>query len=300
MPVSKIITIVKNNKLKLLALVSVVIISQIFSSCMQFRTSNKKIYESFAATKNKLKIDTFDTLGYNIRYSEVFNSQERPTVIFIHGAPGSMSDLMQFMKNENLASKANLVSVDRPGYGYSNFGKQLTSIEKQAAILGFLIRKYQNKQKIILVGHSYGGPIAARLAAQYPNEIKGLVMAAPVLDPKNEKIFWFTHIAHWGGFRWMLPTSLCVASFEKVNHAKELELLMPYWEKITTPTTIIHGEQDGLAPFVNVAFCKKVVTNAPLETITKKDMGHLIPWKNPQLIYDAVYKYLGEKKEINN
>lgn len=295
MPVSKIITIMKNNKLKLLALLSVLIISQLLASCMQFRTSTKKIYEGFSTTKNKLKIDTFDTLGYTIRYSEVVTNEALPTVIFIHGAPGSMSDLMRFMKDEKLASKANLVSVDRPGYGYSNFGKPLTSIDKQSEILGFLIRKYQNKQKIILVGHSYGGAIVARLAAEYPNEIKGLVLAAPVLDPKNEKIFWFTHLAHWGGIRWMLPTSLCVASFEKVTHASELELLMPYWRKITTPTTIIHGEADGLAPFINVEFCKKMVTNAPLETITKKDMGHLIPWKNPELIYNAIYKYLDEK-----
>jgi pimeloyl-ACP methyl ester carboxylesterase len=183
-----------------------------------------------------------------------------------------------------------MISVDRPGYGYSEFGKAEISIEKQAAMLSPLLNKLATSQKVILIGHSYGGPIAARLAADYPEIIGGLIMAAPLIDPENEKIFWFTNIAHT--LRWMLPTSFRVASHEKVNHADQLGLLMPYWEKIVAPTTIIHGEKDGLAPFINVAFCRKVITNAPLKVVTRKDMNHFIPWENSNLVYEAIYRHL--------
>jgi len=35
----------------------------------------------------------------------------------------------------------------------------------------------------VLIGHSLGGPVVARMAADYPDFVKGLVLVAPGISP---------------------------------------------------------------------------------------------------------------------
>lgn len=52
---------------------------------------------------------------------------------------------------------ARVIAADRPGYGYSGFGKLYLSYYTQAALLAPIIKKYGANRKLILVGSSYGG-----------------------------------------------------------------------------------------------------------------------------------------------
>lgn len=62
-----------------------------------------------------------------------------PVVIFVHGAPSSLSFFNAFFKDTTLLNRARLVAVDRPGYGYSDYGRVETSIIRQAELLQPLI-----------------------------------------------------------------------------------------------------------------------------------------------------------------
>jgi pimeloyl-ACP methyl ester carboxylesterase len=61
------------------------------------------------------------------------------------------------------------------------------SLRMQSACLAPLLRLGKSAKKPILVGHSLGGPVAARLAMDYPDEVGGLILVAPSIDPELEK-----------------------------------------------------------------------------------------------------------------
>lgn len=276
----------------LLSLFSYFLLLALASSC-KFRMNDKKIYRSFEKQTSQPKVQRYEAFGKEVNYVEV-GKESLPTVIFVHGAPGSLSAFMSFLQDSTLQSRANLISVDRPGYGYSSFGKAVTSIESQAAMLKPLLEKHQSPHAPILVGHSYGGTVVARLAMDYPELVGALVMAAPAIDPENEKVYWISYPADWWVFRWMVPRILRVTNDEKLSHVEELNKMLPNWEKIKAPTTFIHGEKDKLVPIANSKFGAKMMVNAPVDTIYDAKLNHLVPWKRPDLIKRTILKYLDE------
>jgi predicted alpha/beta hydrolase len=51
-----------------------------------------------------------------------------------------------------------MIAIDRPGFGYSDFGKAV-DLETQASLLESLATQITNSKPIVLVGHSLGGPV---------------------------------------------------------------------------------------------------------------------------------------------
>ena len=261
------------------------------SACLKMRMSQKAIFKEFKDTGYEPKISTYQIDQREIYYVEIGNDT-LPTVIFVHGAPGSWTAFKNFMIDSALLSQVRMIAVDRPGYGFSGLGKEETSIEKQAAMLKPLLEKNTHAKLPILVGHSYGGPIVARMAMDFPNQVGALIMAAPAIDPAHEKFFLVNRPANWFIFRWMIPRSLRVSNDEKLSHVKELEKMLPFWEKIQNPTTLIHGEKDKIVPIENSYFGEKMIPKSSLKAIYEPKLNHLIPWKRPDLIKNNILKYL--------
>ncbi|MEQ8425900.1 MAG: alpha/beta hydrolase, partial [Cyclobacteriaceae bacterium] len=154
----------------------------LIDSCMQFRMSSPEIKEYFK--KRGLNgSEHYYRIG-NRKINYVHSGDETlPLVLFVHGSPGSLSAFIHFLSDSTLLEKAQLISVDRPGFGASNFGYAEPSLESQAALLKPILEKYKDNRPITLVGHSLGGPVIARMAMDYPELVDGLVMVAPSIDP---------------------------------------------------------------------------------------------------------------------
>jgi len=87
-----------------------------------------------------------------------------PRVVFVHGTPGSATNMARYIRDPIEGHE--VISIDRPGFGATG-GAPVPSFEKQAAAIEpFLVTR--DGQKPVLVGHSLGGPIVARAAADYP------------------------------------------------------------------------------------------------------------------------------------
>jgi pimeloyl-ACP methyl ester carboxylesterase len=280
----------KNQKIGFL--VAFVFICGGLSSCFRPFMNEKKIQRKITHPIYKPVLKQYECLGRQISYVEIGNPTA-PMVVFIHGAPGNLKAFLSFLKDSTLLEKARLIAVDRPGYGGSGFGKTEISVEKQAAMILPILQSNQNEQLPILVGHSYGGTLAVRLAMDYPDKVGSLILAGPAVDPENEKKFWVNKPADWKAIRWMLPKAIRVSNDEKLSHVEELQKMKPFWEKVTAPTTIIHGENDGIVPFANGLFAQKMLVNAKVDTIFRKKMGHIsLIWKK-DIIKPVVLKYLG-------
>ncbi|MEM1138009.1 MAG: alpha/beta hydrolase, partial [Bacteroidota bacterium] len=271
----------------------VIFLPSLLLQTMDSTSNESKVMKSFEGLPFKPEFKSVKIMDREIYYMAVGDTT-KPLVFFVHGAPGSYDNFMGFLKDSTLMCNARLLSVDRPGYGRSGKKVSEPSIEKQAKILIEILKNNQTGRGTILVGHSYGGPIISRMAMESPALINALVLAAPAIDPENEKIFFVSRKVPWAIVKWITPRPLKIANDEKLAHVEELKKMLPLWDKIDMPVTFIHGEKDSLVPFENVAFGKEVLTNTKVEYITRKKMGHLIPWKNPDLIKNAILKHIQE------
>jgi pimeloyl-ACP methyl ester carboxylesterase len=266
---------------------------------MQFRTSPKGIASEFENTEITPMIKDVDFEGKNFRYVEVSDLKyTKTTIVFIHGAPGSSDNYFQFMSDPHLVSSFDMVSIDRLGYGYSDFGNAETSLEKQAESLLPLLEEYSNTTTI-LVGHSFGGPIAAKAAVLYPELVGGILLLAPAIDPENEKIVSIAWMGKTPPFRWITPRSWKVATDEKFSHVEELKKMLPDWSKICIPVTYIQGDEDRLVPYQNLAFAERMIDDSCLKVIGIPGEDHFLPWSQEELIKKELME-LGAKVVAHN
>jgi pimeloyl-ACP methyl ester carboxylesterase len=112
-----------------------------------------------------------------------------PTIVVLHGTLSTALDSYAAFADA-LAPLGRLVFVDRPGHGYST--RRLpddTSPAGQAeAVAGVLDRL--GIDRAVVVGHSYGGAVAAAFAVHHPQRTIGLVLVTPATHPWPGPLDW--------------------------------------------------------------------------------------------------------------
>jgi pimeloyl-ACP methyl ester carboxylesterase len=96
--------------------------------------------------------------------------------LLLHGQPGSARDWARVV--DALDSSVDVIAVDRPGWdGRSAATGVAGNAEAAVAELDA-----HDVDRAVVVGHSFGGAIAAWLAAWHPERVEGLVLAAPAAN----------------------------------------------------------------------------------------------------------------------
>ncbi|WCL47585.1 alpha/beta fold hydrolase [Leptospira sp. GIMC2001] len=233
----------------------------------------------------------------NLRFITVnaisqYHPNSRKYVVFIHGSPGGWSDYLNILNNPEINQDFNLISVDRPGYGGSDRGIAILSLKEQADRIAALIASFRDRKKVILVGHSFGGPVAARLAMDHPNLVDGLVFVAASISPDLEKKEWFNSLAEYKIIQFLLPIDLITSNKEIIELKNELTSMLPLWNKIKVPVAFLHGGEDSLVPIDNVRFGKSMLdhNNDNLIVETDPNWNHFLPWNQHGRIIELIYK----------
>lgn len=263
-----------------------IVLSQLMTSCLQFRMKPDEVDAYF---KDKSKVPELKRIASgNREISLAFqDNHQETTVVFIHGAPGSWSAFIDFMKNDDLRDQVNIISVDRPGYGYSGFGEPVYSLERQSKYLMKAVRAVSDKP-LILVGHSLGGPVAARMMMDFPENIKGSVLVAPSIDPDLENREWYRYLGKLRLVKYLLPKSLWVTNEEIYDLKEELAIMLPGWSDITSKVIVIQGTKDNLVPKENADFADRVMADEFVEIRMLEDVNHFIPWTHPETIVNSI------------
>ncbi len=251
------------------------------------RISDEKGKRWFAA-KN-VNLYTADTIidKQPIHYARCGNF-ELPTLFFIHGSPGSWFHFMRFMYDTALLKKFNMISVDRPGFGYSNMGKPL-HLQAQANLLLRLVQGITNGRSVYLAGHSMGGPVAAQMAALAPQKFKTVVLLAAAIDSKLEKSEKWRHIMETRPLSLLLPGAFKPSNTELLWLKKDLLFLEPELSRITCAVHFVHGDKDTWVPIENIAFGKRnMIHAASIKADTLWGADHHIPWKRREAVLNIL------------
>ncbi len=208
-----------------------------------------------------------------------------PTIIFVHGTIGSAMNFKEYLIDNSLLQKANLISYDRIGYNYKDKYQVQESIAFEAEMLDSII---DNDPNTIVVGYSYGGPIA--LAAK--TRIKNIILIAPAVYGKVEPMPFLLNIYKWRFTRWTVPHVWKQAAKEKMSHREDLSKFEDHWNQNKNQILSIHGNTDWIVPYENSLFLQRQFPGKQFKLITVDDAGHELVWSHKELIKKELLKLL--------
>ena len=243
----------------------------------------------------ELKTDFVTTDGKSLHFVEVYKDRDKgpkPLVIFVHGTPGSWHNHSSFLNSDYLQDHFHMISMDRLGHGNSD-DKIEPSLEAQAASFKPLLDRDTTGKGAILVGHSLGGPIIARTAMDFPDQVSGLVFIASSGNPKRSRK-WYNTVGGFLPVSWFVPRNLKRANREILPLKKQLKAMLPLWKDITAPTVVIQGGKDKLVNPKNADFIRDELVNANVDVVIAPEDGHFLHWQRPQLVVDALEKFIDQ------
>lgn len=193
--------------------------------------------------------------------------------VLLHGWGHS---LLNFKPIAKMLSDYDCYLIDLPGFGKSPVPETVLSISEYSSIIADFIKGIKNKDdKIIVVGHSFGGRVAIDLAANYSGLINRIVLIAGAGLKKKVRIY--KKIPIWSLQKIYSLVSKIFSSFGgNIEHTyiykkvfnkvasddyKNTKAIMrdiikktiktsslPLAKKISIPTILIYGENDKTTP----------------------------------------------------
>ncbi len=216
-------------------------------------------------------------------------------LIFLHGW---QQDGRCFLPLVNfLYQDYRLFFLDLPGFGQSEKPSEIFNSLDYAKVLTDWLKKKKFK-KIVLIGHSFGGKIAAIIASQNLSLVSKLILISSSGLPSSNRLVLLKKI---------LPESLLKkipSSFKKLfasqdfKNAGELlplfkkiveEDVRPIFAKLNLPTLIIWGKEDKELPAKNGKIIKHLIKKSEL-FLVKGD--HFPFWQNPQKIAGLIKDFI--------
>lgn len=123
-----------------------------------------------------------DVAGARLNVVDAGPRSDDLPIVLIHGASSNLETMQQPL-GELLARDHRVISIDRPGHGWSS---RASFADSTPAIQGRMIDEALQTLGIpraIVVVHSWAGALGLRMALDHPRRVAGLVMLAPVAYP---------------------------------------------------------------------------------------------------------------------
>ena len=230
-----------------------------------------------------LQTDAQQTLAYR---ETPGGNPDAGRVVLIHGAPADAGSWNKLLKRADEIDSVELIAIDRIGYGRSTREDELTLAGHAASIAPLLLEV--NGKRSVLVGHSYGGPVALRLAVDYPDQVGGLVLVAGACDAYMNDAQWFRRLVDGG--RLLVPEPWERANRELLALTDENRAMEPMLDRVTCPVVVVHGTWDGVCPHDStIAYLRERLINAESFTVVSIERaGHNLQISHIDQVVDAI------------
>jgi pimeloyl-ACP methyl ester carboxylesterase len=256
---------------------------------MTFRKSDSTARKEFAKDSLSLTTGTIIVDKRHIHYA-MTGSDSLPTLFFVHGSPGSWDAFERYMKDSTLRSKFRMVSIDRPGFGHSDYGSP-EHLARQSELISPLFTVLDNHKPAFIAGHSLGGPMVVKLVADNPGRFSGLVILSGSIDPAEEKPEKWRPWLYKTPLNYLVPGAMRPSNEELWYLKKDLVDLKADFARIYCPVYFVHGAADPWVPPANTEYGKALLVNAPKVEITMiPGANHFIPWQHFEEIKAVLLK----------
>lgn len=234
------------------------------------------------------------------------------TLIILPGWGGNCQTWQEFTKIAQ--EEYNVHCIDLPCFGEQPCPKTVWGVEKYAKFVERKIKKIRTpNSELILLGHSFGGQVAAYLAASNPDLINKLILSgAAIFRPqKSIKRISFLIIAKIGKIIFKLPllkkfgekfrkilykatnspdyletSGIKRKIFRKITR-EDFRYLLPH---LKIPTLVVWGKKDTYIPVSDGKKIAKLIPNSELHIFP--DGKHGLHLQQPEKLYEIINKFI--------
>lgn len=252
-----------------------------------------------------------------------------PLIVLMHGFGASTFSWREV--SQPLAVFGDVISYDRPAFGLTErptewSGQNPYGFEGNFALLDDLVARHGDGRRIVLVGHSAGGQLAAEYARQRPTLQTSLVLVdAAILTTGGGSggLGWFLQLPQMQKLGPMLVAGIATSGDDLLeesyyNKAQLTQavydgyhkpLKIKGWEQafynftiaprdndlkdnlsaLNMPTLVITGEYDTVVPASDAPLLQQQIAGSQLEVIS--DSAHLPQEEQPLAFIDAIAKH---------
>lgn len=242
-----------------------------------------------------------DINGQEIYYQKIGKGK---SLILLHGWKQDVSTWYNTL--DSLKNDFTLWLIDLPGFGRSEPPKRAFNVKSYTEIITGFIRVHKIK-KPILLGHSLGGRIAIKIAAEYPEVLDKLILEASAgIKPKHNLLKnLFSLLIRI--ISYLIPNFLNIKKKLRFQFYKVLESdyltagnlkatlsniieedLTPTLSKIKSTTLLIWGEKDPTkeASLTHGKLMYQLIKDSRIEVF--EDAGHFPHLENPKAFVQFV------------
>jgi pimeloyl-ACP methyl ester carboxylesterase len=201
------------------------------------------------------------------------------------------------------------VALDLPGFGASPLPSSPGGARHYAELILPAVRQLAD-EPLVLVGHSFGGTVAAVVASEHPELVASLVLTgAPLLrNPSGSRSPSVYRAIRWLHARGLLSDARMEKARQRYGSsdyrraqgllrdilvANVNESYEPELSSLNVPVTLLWGENDRDVP-LDVAIRAGALLRGPHSLLVLPGIGHLLPLEAPEELTNAVVKALAQ------
>lgn len=223
-------------------------------------------------------------------------------LIILHGWGHNKTYWEGFIKQAQAFSYIPVEAIDLPGFGDEPLISADWGIPEYAEWVNRKIAETTNPgDKVILLGHSFGGRISSYIAAHNPEWLRALILyGAPSLYRPDAATA--RKIAVYKTLKRIVPSSMREHFYsEDLKESREVGMEQIFRNVVTfdqtaelphikVPTILIWGEHDDAVPLRIAQEMNHLIPNSTLRVIP--DMGHNAHLENPVLFHGMVRNFI--------
>lgn len=227
-----------------------------------------------------------------------------PQVLALHGWARRGSDFAASLQGFSF------IALDLPGFGATPAPAVATGAAGYARAIEPVLSEFPDR--LVLVGHSFGGRVAVHLAATRPDRVKGLILTGvPLLRRQgSRKVTPMFRMARWAAKLGVIPASTMEGLRRRygsadyraaegvmrqilvtaVNESYEDQLA-----QLALPVELLWGADDAEVPVAVAERAAALLTAAGSEVklVVEPGVGHLLPVAAPAQLHRAVAEMIG-------
>lgn len=237
-------------------------------------------------------------------------------LIILHGFMGNKECWLPLI--EHLKPHCRCLSVDLLGFGESGKPKIRYDVATEVAFVRQVALKL-GLDSFYILGHSFGGWVAAAYALKYPTAVKGLLLAAPagIRDDSFcgrydhlRPLLWQTPVVDWvlqllklstksatidkiAWFRRELNAQPAARSFlvDRIRPEDAIDTVEKEIHRLKVPTLVISGDRDETIPLWHSETYAAEISGAKLAIIP--DASHSLPQDYAPQLASLIGQFLG-------
>ncbi|HSF83213.1 MAG TPA: alpha/beta fold hydrolase [Anaerolineales bacterium] len=232
----------------------------------------------------------------NVRISVIDISPERPqrTLVFLHGFAGKAVQWIYQLRNFSDANR--VIAIDVRGHGRSSKPGGDYSMNTLQADLVAVLDALGVNEKIVLVGHSFGGALVSEFAYRYPERVERIILIASAgeyrLNPLYRLGLKLPHsvlrllapmVRNWLG----APPSILKSIYQDVLSSW---VGWSLFRDISVPTMVIRGHKDLV--FEKPLFEEVTRAIPGAEDLDVGASGHMVMLERREAVNRAIDRFL--------